>query len=503
MKKLILPISLLSSLVFIFFGLFYYLFDHYIESVGIEIVSAWAKNEENSILEGNLLSSVTKAQKMLLSSEVVKGVSVLDLTDLQRGPLIEFGEKIELDNPAIQSPGIVSTGFMKKSYSIESPTDRNLKVVFSIFSNRILTLFWATSGVFSVLTIVFSFAIYGIRRKQEVKVEKFALKAKQAAHDLALPIVLLNSLVQTLGEKSQETIKSTIDRINSIADDLTDKKLSNKKSLITHSKNELSLIQKISRLVDEIKIGTNHNVEINFEPSSTMDSILIDQDYMSRIFSNLIQNSIEASANHISISAIEKNNEYVFSITDNGSGIPENILSKIGDENFTFGKTFGTGLGVYAAKKFVSENGGLFHVKSKQTEGTTITISFPANPMKKIVLAEDTKVLVLDDDEIMHKVWLEKLSAIEFVSPVEYFKNSKDLLLRFQQLNRDEVFIFSDYNLGETRSGLDIIEKLDMSQQSALVTAQDFDLKIHERVKRIGTQLIGKSALKDLEIIVI
>ena len=94
MKKLFLPLTLLLSLILTFLGLFYYLFDHYVESVGIETVTAWAKNEENSIIEGNLLSSVTKAQKMLLSSEVVKGVAIFDLTDLQQGPLVEFGERI-------------------------------------------------------------------------------------------------------------------------------------------------------------------------------------------------------------------------------------------------------------------------------------------------------------------------------------------------------------------------------------------------------------------------
>ena len=136
MRKLFLPISLLSFLIFIFFGLFYYLFDHYVESVGIETVTAWAKNEENSILEGNLLSSVTKAQKMLLSSEVVKGVAIFDLTDVQRGPLVEFGEKIALNNSDDVKTEIQNIGLLRKSYTIKSPSDKNLIIIFSIFSKK-------------------------------------------------------------------------------------------------------------------------------------------------------------------------------------------------------------------------------------------------------------------------------------------------------------------------------------------------------------------------------
>ena len=193
MKKLFLPLTLLLSLILTFLGLFYYLFDHYVESVGIETVTAWAKNEENSIIEGNLLSSVTKAQKMLLSSEVVKGVAIFDLSDPQQGPLVEFGERIRQLSADNSETQIATTGFLRKMYSTKSPSDKNLEIVFSIYSKKINSLFWVTSGVFAILTIFFVVAIFAIRRKQQIKIEKFAQKAKQAAHDLAQPIVLLNS----------------------------------------------------------------------------------------------------------------------------------------------------------------------------------------------------------------------------------------------------------------------------------------------------------------------
>ena len=103
----------------------------------------------------------------------------------------------------------------------------------------------------------------------------------------------------------------------------------------------------------------------------------------------------------------------------------------------------------------------------------------------------------------MHYVWREKLRSLDFNTPVEYFKNSLDFLNRFNQLNRDEVFLFSDFNLMDEKTGLDIIESLRLANQSALVTGQDFDPIIKDRANRIGTRLIGKSSLNNLEIVVV
>ncbi|MBL7544322.1 MAG: hypothetical protein JNL11_10915 [Bdellovibrionaceae bacterium] len=503
MKKLFFPLSLLFILIMTFVGLFYYLFDHYVESVGVETVTAWAKNEENSIIEGNLLSSVTKAQKLLLSSEVVKGVAIFDLTDIHQGPLLEFGERIQFLRSDYAENKIQTIGFLKKLYLIKSPSDQNLRIIFSIYSGKISSLFWITSAVFAALTIIFLMAILAIRREQQNKIEKFAQKAKQAAHDLAQPIVLLNSLIQNIDTQQQETIRSSVGRINSIVDDLMDKKMSLKRESKVEKTYETTIFKKIETLIEEIKITTNNMVDIKFESNSKDFELQVDHHYMIRIFSNLIQNSIEANANKIILKVQDENDSIVFNLSDNGQGIPESVLSRVGEEYFTFGKQYGTGLGLFAAKKFVSENNGQLFIESKENLGTTIKISFLSNYGNKIILTEDTKVLILDDETSMHHIWKEKLNSLNFTSPVEYFTNPSDFVHRLNQLVRDEIFLFSDFNLKDERTGLDIIESLSLADQSALVTGQDVDPEIRTRAKNIGTKLIGKSSLSQLQIVVV
>ena len=122
-----------TTLLFIFFGLFYVLFDHYISSAANEAVMSWVKGEENSIIEGSLLSSMTKTQKILLSSEFIKGLVVIDQTDQNLRPLIEFGQRIDLEPVRLDKSRIQNTGFLKKYLLLDAPNSPNLKIVFSIY----------------------------------------------------------------------------------------------------------------------------------------------------------------------------------------------------------------------------------------------------------------------------------------------------------------------------------------------------------------------------------
>jgi two-component system, NtrC family, sensor kinase len=68
------------------------------------------------------------------------------------------------------------------------------------------------------------------------------------------------------------------------------------------------------------------------------------------------------------------------SITDNGNGIPQNIIDKIFQPFFTTKPTGqGTGLGLSLAYDIITKgNGGGIKVRTKENEGTEFTIILPA-----------------------------------------------------------------------------------------------------------------------------
>ena len=67
-------------------------------------------------------------------------------------------------------------------------------------------------------------------------------------------------------------------------------------------------------------------------------------------------------------------------ITDTGSGISKENIKKITDPFFTTkAPGEGTGLGMSIAYHIIKEHKGSIKYKSKEGEGTTVTVSFPAN----------------------------------------------------------------------------------------------------------------------------
>jgi signal transduction histidine kinase len=62
-------------------------------------------------------------------------------------------------------------------------------------------------------------------------------------------------------------------------------------------------------------------------------------------------------------------------VSDNGTGIPEDILERVFERGVTDGS--GTGLGLSIVKSIVEHHGGEITVESENAKGTTVTVKFP------------------------------------------------------------------------------------------------------------------------------
>ena len=114
---------------------------------------------------------------------------------------------------------------------------------------------------------------------------------------------------------------------------------------------------------------------------------------VNQVFLNLITNAAQATTDdqsgEISVSSSVAPNGFVrVEISDNGHGIPDNVMPKIFDPFFTtkdIGK--GTGLGLSVAYKIVQEHGGRIEVKSKVGRGTTFSVLLPVKGAQAQALA--------------------------------------------------------------------------------------------------------------------
>ncbi|WP_298411111.1 HAMP domain-containing sensor histidine kinase [Hydrotalea sp.] len=69
-------------------------------------------------------------------------------------------------------------------------------------------------------------------------------------------------------------------------------------------------------------------------------------------------------------------NNILISVTDNGSGIPDEFIGKIFSPNFTT-KSSGTGLGLAICRGIVEKANGKIWFVTKQTIGTTFYVQLP------------------------------------------------------------------------------------------------------------------------------
>ncbi len=93
------------------------------------------------------------------------------------------------------------------------------------------------------------------------------------------------------------------------------------------------------------------------------------------VFSNLVENSIEAMKNNgvINIFAREGNDHVLIDLKDSGPGIPEEYMKKAFSSLFT-SKSGGNGLGLKVAKTIIELHGGTISVRNNPT---TFSIKLP------------------------------------------------------------------------------------------------------------------------------
>lgn len=324
--------------------------------------------------------------------------------------------------------------------------------------------------------------------------------SKQVAHDIRSPLSALNmvtSSLQGLESEQKELIKSSIQRINDIANDLLKKGKSspNKNSDPYANINEVETVL-INPLVDSIitekRLQFNNKTNLNIVASMNQVYgcfIQLNPSDLKRVLSNLINNSAEAigsKSGAVEVSLDSSSEFAIIKINDNGPGIPPHILEKLGNESISYGKDStdsGSGLGVLHAKKTIESMQGQFSITSKLGVGTEVTISLPLAEkpiwfLDTLKFKEKSTVLICDDDSSIIALWKKRLS--DFSSISAYYFTDLDSLSSFLKENPDLNFtLLIDFEFsGEQKTGLDFIIENQLASKAVLVTSHYEEDKI-------------------------
>jgi signal transduction histidine kinase len=115
-----------------------------------------------------------------------------------------------------------------------------------------------------------------------------------------------------------------------------------------------------------------------------------DKGLVKRVFSNLIQNAVTHSSHpvHLDLSARRARNGVLFTVSDNGPGIPPEyhdlIFRKFGQVEMPRSpRTRSSGLGLTFCKLVVERHGGRIWVKSEEGKGSSFYIELPCDPAEE------------------------------------------------------------------------------------------------------------------------
>lgn len=212
--------------------------------------------------------------------------------------------------------------------------------------------------------------------------------AKQVAHEIKNPLTPMKLSVQHLqkawDDKAQDwekrlmiftrTIVEQIDSLSEIASEFSDFA---KMPTANIEKIELSGILKSAA-----ELFQNHNnIRIVIDHIDKEYFVMADKKQLLRVFNNLIQNAVQAigmkEEGLIRIRISIENSFYLIEISDNGSGISDELASKIFSPSFTT-KSSGMGLGLAMVKSILTIFGGTVTFESKTGDGATFFVRIPA-----------------------------------------------------------------------------------------------------------------------------
>jgi signal transduction histidine kinase len=357
------------------------------------------------------------------------------------------------------------------------------------------------------------------------KNEALGKLASQVAHDIRSPLAALDMVLGDLvhvKEDKRLVIRNAIGRIKDIANNLLEKNREAMADRISDPDRKLQAtsepvsVQLLSSLLDSIvsekrfqyrpKIGID--IEAKLDACSYGLFGKIQPTEFKRVISNLIDNSIEAMTGKgrviVSLECSGEQNESVkVLIRDNGRGISPHILPRLMKEIVTFGKAGGSGLGLFHARNTIESWGGHIDLNSEVGKGTDAQIILPRAEapdwfVSELKILENGPVVVVDDDSSIHQIWQGRLDALKAEVPelsVLHFSTPDELMTwhgNNLELAAKALFLVDYELLGETISGLDLIEGLGIEQNSILVTSRYEETEIRNRCEKVAVRLIPK-----------
>lgn len=215
---------------------------------------------------------------------------------------------------------------------------------------------------------------------------------EDASHELRTPIAIIDghlSLLLRWGKDNPAVMEESLNisyheltRMKSLVQDLLMLTSVEKGEHFTEEKvfhAEHILLRTVGRCE---QLHPNYTFETVFQGFEER-ALQVSERHLEQILMILLDNAVKYSAvgSAVRIAGFVRNNQAFIQVTDYGIGIPEKDLPYVMERFYRVDKTRsrkqgGTGLGLAIAKRLIEQYNGQMTIQSKESLGTTVTISF-------------------------------------------------------------------------------------------------------------------------------
>ncbi len=221
---------------------------------------------------------------------------------------------------------------------------------------------------------------------ERVRSERLATIGQIAAgiiHDFKSPMTVITMSAEIIAsnmkdesqKKYTQNIQSQVNRMVNMAQDILD---------YSHGKKSLNLsnVEFTKSIINKVEFQRKRFEDKKIELKTITPppfNVSIDTNKFTRVLDNILNNAHEALSpgDKVEICVKRSDDNFQLLISDNGPGIPEEIIDTLFQPFVTSGKAKGTGLGLAISSKIIEDHGGKISVKSEKNKGTIFTITLP------------------------------------------------------------------------------------------------------------------------------
>jgi signal transduction histidine kinase len=269
---------------------------------------------------------------------------------------------------------------------------------------------WKTRDEIGKLIEIYNNTILKLAESKKIisKIERDSAwreMAKQVAHEIKNPLTPLKLNIQYL----QNVVKTHPDRANDIVKQISPgliEQINNLDKIATEfsdfakmpsARNEkVNLTEIVTAVHDFFRKRDDLSIKL-YVPINEL-FVFADKNHIVSILNNIIKNAIQAIPSEreglIVIDLYQENTNAVIKISDNGTGIPDEMLDKVFSPNFTT-KSSGTGLGLAISTNMIQAFNGKIYFKTKIDDGTSFYVEIPL--MRSKNSESNEKIISLDD----------------------------------------------------------------------------------------------------------